>query len=405
MCAPHRRPGVHVDEHSKASRAISDVPTSIAAFVGRTSAGPPDQPTEVRSWGEYEATFGSATPGGPLGRTVRSFFDNGGATAVIVRRYASGSDRTDPATGASAPLITPEDYLGRAVDGSGMYALERTGGFNLLSIPPDAADGDVPGAVYAAAAQLCVAHGATLLVDPPTIWARKWQEGRVSDISVADLGTSFSVEQARNAAVYFPRLRIADPSDGTQHIVAPSGAVAGVFASTDATQGVWKVPAGIEATLGSIAGLEVDVDDAGQSMLNPAGINCLRALPGRGTVVWGGRTLRGAVVGDEFRYINVRRLSLFIEESIRQGTEWAALEPNEEPLWRQLRRSVERFLGGLFRRGAFTGATPRDAYFVKCGRDTMTEAEIREGRVKLLVGIAPMRPAEFVILRVELRAG
>jgi uncharacterized protein len=404
MCRRHRSPGVYVEETSGSPPVISAVPTSIAAFVGRTAEGPFDEPVEIRSWNDHERTFGPATGEGPLGRVVRSFFDNGGGTAVVVRRRPPGDDGSGAEAVGSAPLATPEDYLGRQLDGTGIYALERGADFNLLCIPPDAADSDVPGLVYTAAAQLCVERGAFLLVDSPTVWSTKWREGRVADISMGDLGTSFSVEQARSTAVYFPRLRIVDPADGIEHVVPPCGAVAGVFASTDEARGVWKTPAGVGAAIAGIAGLEVDVDDAGQSELNPRGINCLRSLPAHGVVVWGGRTMRAGVPGDEFRYVAVRRLALHIEESIRRGTGWVVHQPNGPALWTSVRTAVEVFLSGLFRRGAFAGSTPRDAYFVKCSRDTMTQADIDAGRVRMMIGIAPLRPAEFVILRLELRS-
>ncbi len=384
-------PGVYIEEAPRLPPSIPAVPTSVAAFVGRTAEGPVDEPVETRSWIDFERTFGPATQEGPLGLVVRAFFDNGGATAVVVNR-------------GTAPLSAPEDYLGRQLDGTGIYALERGPGFNLLCIPPDTPDGDVPGLVYTEAAQLCVEHGAMLLVDRPTVWTTKWREGRVADISMGDLGTSFSVEQARSAAVYFPRLRVVDPADGVERVLPPCGAVAGVFTSTDASRGVWKTPAGVGAAVAGVAGLEVDVDDGGQSHLNPLGINCLREIPGHGVVVWGGRTMRGGVQGDEFRYVAVRRLTLFIEGSIRRGTGWVTQEPNGEPLWNSLRRVVDVFLNGLFRQGAFAGSTPNEAYFVKCDRDTMTQSDIDAGRVHVMVGIAPTRPAEFVVLRLELEA-
>lgn len=389
MCRRYDAPGVYVRDLAGSPPSIAGVPTSVTAFVGRTAQGPVDEPVAIRSWIAFEQTFGSATEDGPLGRVVRAFFENGGATAVVVRR-------------PTAPLTTPEDYLGRQLDGTGIYALARGAEFNLLCIPPDAPAGDVPGLVYTAAAQLCVEQRAMLLIDPPVAWSTKWREGRVDDISMADLGTTFSAEQARSTAVYFPRLRVVDPVDGVERIVPPCGAVAGVLASTDASRGVWKTPAGVEATVAGLAGLEVDVDDAGQSELNPLGINCLREFPGRGVVVWGGRTMRGNVPGDEFRYLAVRRLALFIDESIRRGTGWVVHEPNAEPLWTRVRMAVDAFLNELFRQGAFTGATSREAYFVKCGRDTMTQADIDAGRVRLMVGIAPTRPGEFVIVRFDL---
>jgi hypothetical protein len=187
---------------------------------------------------------------------------------------------------------------------------------------------------------------------------------------------------------------------------APAGAVAGVIARTDAQRGVWKAPAGIEATLIGVNELAVSLTDMEQGLLNPQGINCLRALPGAGRVVWGARTMRGSDrLADQWKYLPVRRTALFIEESLYRGTQWVVFEPNDEPLWSQIRLNVGSFMHNLFRQGAFQGTTPREAYLVKCDAETTTQNDINLGVVNILVGFAPLKPAEFVIIRIQQLAG
>jgi phage tail sheath protein FI len=207
---------------------------------------------------------------------------------------------------------------------------------------------------------------------------------------------------SKNAAIYWPRLVIADPlARGAARDVGPSGAVAGIFARTDATRGVWKAPAGIEATLRG-ADLGVVVNDADSAVLNPLGVNVLRTFPVVGNVVWGARTLVGAdVLASEWKYIPVRRTALFIEQSLRAGLKWVVFEPNDEPLWSQIRLNVGSFLQDLFRKQAFQGATPRAAYFVRCDQTTTTQGDIDRGVVNILVGFAPLKPAEFVVIQIQ----
>ena len=160
---------------------------------------------------------------------------------------------------------------------------------------------------------------------------------------------------------------------------------------------MWKAPAGIDAALTGVAGLQVEMTDAENGLLNPLGINCLRTFPVYGRVVWGARTLRGAdVAADEYKYMPVRRLALFIEESLYRGTQWVVFEPNDEPLWAQIRLNIGAFMQNLFRQGAFQGTTPREAYFVKCDKETTTQNDINLGIVNIIVGFAPLKPAEFV---------
>jgi phage tail sheath protein FI len=174
------------------------------------------------------------------------------------------------------------------------------------------------------------------------------------------------------------------------------------MARTDTARGVWKAPAGLDAALNGIQGLQVNLTDAENGMLNPLGINCLRDFKINGRVVWGARTLRGAdQLADEYKYIPVRRTALYIEESLYRGTQWVVFEPNDEPLWAQIRLNVGAFMHDLFRQGAFQGQTPKDAYFVKCDKETTTQNDINLGIVNIVVGFAPLKPAEFVIIKIQ----
>ena len=194
-----------------------------------------------------------------------------------------------------------------------------------------------------------------------------------------------------------------DPtSDNQIRTFVGCGAVAGVIARSDATRGVWKAPAGIDTNLAGTADLAVNLTDDENARLTPLGINCLRSFPLVGHVVWGARTLRGAdVLADEYKYLPVRRLALNIEESLLRGTQWVVTDPNDEPLWAQIRLSVGVFLQGLFSLGAFQGASPREAYFVKCDHETTTPDDVDLGRVNIGVGFAPLRPAEFVVVQIQ----
>jgi uncharacterized protein len=182
----------------------------------------------------------------------------------------------------------------------------------------------------------------------------------------------------------------------------PSGAIAGIMARTDTNRGVWKAPAGLEATISGAEELTVRLTDDENGLLNPIGVNCLRTFPNIGRVVWGARTLRGGdQLADDYKYVPVRRLALFIEESLYRGTQWVVFAPNDEPLWAQIRLNVGAFMQRLFRQGAFKGASPREAYFVKCDSETTTQDDINRGIVNIVVGFAPLQPAEFVIITVQ----
>jgi len=300
--------------------------------------------------------------------------------------------------------LDKDAFVGSGKEGAkqGLYALRKADLFNLLCIPPyktdDGINYDVDAALVAAAGAYCEKRRAMLLVDPPS----GWQDKGSAKSKLGQIGT-----RSKNAALFFPRLRQPDPlrEDRLANFV-PCGAVAGVFARTDGQRGVWKAPAGLEATLVGVPQVSVPLTDAENGELNPLGINCLRWMPPAGRVIWGSRTLQGDDrLASEWKYIPVRRTALFIEESLYRGTHWVVFEPNDEPLWAQIRLNVGAFMHNLFRQGAFQGSTPRDAYFVKCDKQTTTQNDINLGIVNIVVGFAPLKPAEFVIIKIQQMAG
>jgi len=284
----------------------------------------------------------------------------------------------------------------------GLFALEKADLFNLLVIPPFSETTDVNNTTWTAAVAYCTERRAMALIDPP-FHSGGWDA--VDDVTPASIAGV--VARNANAAIYFPRLRVPNPlRESRAEAYAPSGAVAGVIARTDAQRGVWKAPAGIEATLNGVLAPEVGLTDPENGFVNPLGVNCIRSFPNTGTIVWGSRTMRGAdTLASEWKYLPVRRMALFLEESLYRGTQWVVFEPNDEPLWAQIRMNIGAFMQGLFRQGAFQGMSPREAYFVKCNSETTTQADINAGIVNIQVGFAPLKPAEFVVVRLQQMAG
>ena len=327
------------------------------------------------------------------------------ASSLVEPEGTTAATRPGEQTDKAATLGTGTDGV-QITDAQlkpGVQALRKLENqiFNLLNIPPITRTTDVGDDTLAEALALCVDKRAMLLVDPPVKW--KTVGDAVTGMTLFPL----SGDDAKNAAIYFPRLRMPDPlQEGRLEEFAPGGVVAGVMARTDQQRGVWKAPAGQDASLNSVPELSLNMTDLENGRLNPLGLNCLRAFPVIGRVVWGARTLRGAdQLASEWKYVPVRRLTLFIEESLYQGTQWVVFEPNDEPLWAQIRLNVGAFMQGLFRQGAFQGRSPREAYFVKCDKDTTTQADINLGIVNIIVGFAPLKPAEFVILKIQQMAG
>jgi hypothetical protein len=385
-------PGVYVEGVALGARAVSHVPSTTTAFVGRTRRGPVERPGLVGSFAEFEAIFGGLWAEAPLTHAVQHYFLNGGREAVVCR-IRNGRERIE-----DAHLSDP----GRQADRRGLWALDRVEDLDIVVIPPLGPDRDVGRVTWDAAATFARRRRAMLIVDAPAAWQA------AGDITPAALDALISPGEARaNAALYFPRIVAPDPTaGGSPTTFAPGGAVAGIYARTQATRGLLKSPAGVEAGIVGVAGLALNLTDSGSDLLNPRGINVLRTFPSTGPVVWGGRTLVGDdVLASDWKYVAVRRTALYIERAIERGTRWVVFEPNDEPVWAELRLHVGSFLRELFRAGAFQGRTDREAYFARCDASTTTQADIDNRRVILEVGFAPIRPAEFVVLRFDLAAG
>lgn len=293
---------------------------------------------------------------------------------------------------------------------AGIHALDDVDLFNMLCVPPyhydplSAHPQDPSGSTWSSALAYCKTRRAMLIVDPPVGWNDKDDP---QDATNGIDGSAFGLARDENAVLYFPRIVALDPLQSNRPATyAPSGAIAGVIARTDSNRGVWKAPAGIEAAIIGAMDYSVRLTDGENGELNPLGINCLRAFDGVGRVVWGARTMRGADrLADQWKYLPIRRLALFIEESLFRGTQWVVFEPNDEPLWAQIRLNVGAFMQNLFRQGAFQGTTPRDAYLVKCDAETTTQDDRNRGVVNILVGFAPLKPAEFVVIKIQQLAG
>jgi uncharacterized protein len=320
----------------------------------------------------------------------------------LIKVTASGTtpptdEDTHPLDGGSDgdPIAPGSTEMGTAID-----ALFGDDGiatkldlFNLVCVPGETKDTTIK---FLQAE--CKDKRAFLIVDAPP-------EKDASN--VAGSIAAFTGSAPSYAAMYFPWVRGPDPlQEGAIRDYPPCGFIAGVMARTDAARGVWKAPAGTETALNGAVGFAHTLSDAQNGTLNPKAVNCLRTKPVYGNIVWGARTLEGDNDrASEWKYVPVRRMALFLEESLFRGTQWVVFEPNDEPLWAQIRLNIGAFMQQLFRQSAFQGLTPREAYFVKCDRTTTTQTDINMGIVNILVGFAPLKPAEFVVLRIQQIAG
>jgi phage tail sheath protein FI len=317
------------------------------------------------------------------------------------RYYALGeSGQGDFQTGTDGDEGTfpgPEDYaaayeiIDREVDI-----------FNLLVLPRDAGiDDPIRKDIWGPASAFCQKRRAFLLVDPPKTWH-----------SPADItGATISINTLRqglvkdHSGVYWPRL-LAPNEHGLIKPVDPSGAIAGMMARIDSSRGIFKAPAGIEADIRAISGIERQVSDPENGVTNALAVNTIRVFP-NGIVSWGARTMDGFdnSGNDDYKYVPIRRLALFLGESLQRGLKFAVFEPNDEPLWAQIRLAAGAFMNGLFRQGAFQGQKKSDAYFVKVDAETTTQNDINLGIVNIIVGFAPLKPAEFVVVQIQQIAG
>jgi phage tail sheath protein FI len=322
-------------------------------------------------------------------------FDDVGATPTTGTAQTTTSVPLLLGNGSDgAGVLAPDTTAFEAAllnDPSGVYLLDRVPIFNLLCVP-----GETNASTVSTLQGYCALNRAFQIVDAPS-------DATVATLQMNGPAGLTNAPNAANSALYFPWISGQDPLAGNRPtLLPPCGFVAGVYAATDANRGVWKAPAGINAGLTGVLGLQYTLTDLENGDLNVWGINCLREFRVYGDVVWGARTLLGAdEVGSQWKYVPIRRLALYLESSLYEGTQWVVFEPNDEQLWSQIRLNVGAFMQGLFLQGAFQGTTPQTAYLVKCDAENNPQSSIDLGVVNILVGFAPLYPAEFVVIQIQ----
>ncbi len=339
----------------------------------------------------------------------------GRVTALPVPAPAANGAAWNPTKlGGGADGAPPASYVGAAspdgiVAGTGLHALDKVTDVQLIAIPGVGDGATINAAIeyckFTRPLQDCFFIGDVGSLDAPTA---RMDSGAPTVVTVAQakgFATAGSPALDRSAgdygALYYPWIYAADPIGTGRNpriLLPPSGFVAGIYARTDNSRGVFKAPAGTEAGLAGALAPATTVGDLDQDSLNPNGINAVRTVPGSGLVVWGARTFASDA---EWRYVPVRRMAIFLRTSLYYGIQWAVFEPNDEPLWASLRLNIRSFMLTQFRAGAFQGAKPDDAFFVKCDSSTTAQVDIDNGVVNILVGFAPLKPAEFVVLKLS----
>jgi len=337
-------------------------------------------PTVIDSDSQYVTFINPATPTQPP--PVPAAVPTGSLTFTTAG--SAGTVLTDP---------TDADFAGQLGNLGDVQALFGSAPVNIVCVPGLTSATAEGAAAIDYLQQFCLGARAFCIVDSP----------QLATVANVTQGLPNTAPEAANSAMYFPWVSAPDPLVGGRlALMPPCGLVAGVYAATDASRGVWKAPAGIDAGLGGIAGLQYTLTDLQNGQINPHGVNCLRYFPTYGNVVWGARTLLGAdTVGSQWKYVPIRRFALFLESSLYDGTQWVVFEPNDETLWGQIRLNVGAFMQGLFLKGAFQGTTPQQAYFVKCDAENNPQSSINQGIVTIEVGFAPLYPAEFVIIQIQ----
>lgn len=370
-------PGVYIEEVSYGARPIEAVGTTTVAFIGEAPLrnARKGEAVAVINWGQFREIFaGDSRQATPLANAVAGFFLNGGSRAYVVNAAPEG-------------LADALEVLS-AIDDIAMIA----------------APGRDDPATHAALLAHCEAQTTCFaILDGPAQAEDLSALTRVASVPAggADAGASQAFRPPETpqgyGAFYFPHLVTRDALDPASTVtVAPSGHLAGIYARNDVARGVHKAPANVPVR--GALGLSRRLNDAEQGVLNPAGVNVIRFFTGRGVVVWGARTL--APAASEWRYVPVRRLFIMVENSIRRGTQWVVFEPNDERLWKSIRRDVSAFLMLLWRQGALQGTTAEQAFYVKCDAETNPPQVIDAGQVVIEIGLAPVKPAEFVIFRI-----
>lgn len=359
--------GVKVAAGDPATITDKDFIEKRLAASSLVTVGPPAS-------GSYPATYPAPPASGTLSGDIGTMAHNQGGETFSAQEFIEAFDADGP--------------------------LDKVDIFNLLVIPGVA---DV--SIWPVALDFCDEKRAFYVMDPAPNWSADETYTAKGMTKVAD-GVGLVPHDSSNGALYFPYLKSVDPLSAKTVDEPPSGFVAGIMARTDSGRGVWKAPAGFETGIRNTTGV-VDsgkMTDMRHGTVNDLGVNVLRTFPGTGTVVWGSRTL-ATRTQEQWRYVPVRRMALFLEQSLLRNLGWVVFEPNDEPLWSAIRISIEGFMLSLFRQAAFQGSTPNDAFIVQCDHITTTEYDIAQGRVNIVVGFRPLKPAEFVVIKISQLAG
>ncbi len=363
-------------------KLIEAVSTSVAGVVGVTQKGPVNKPTLVTSFVEFQRIFGGYLDQSYgeyryLPYAVEGFFQNGGKKIYISRLDVM----TDPKLTKDETVIGEDSE--KPDQRTGLQTLKNIYEISLIAVP----NGTSQKIQQALIAQCEQTKDRFAILDP------------AKNSNVSQISQQRQLYDSKYAALYYPWINIKDPFSAQTMPIPPSGHILGIYARTDTERGVHKAPA--NQTVKGTLGPEIQVTKSQQDLLNPIGINCMREFPGRGFQVWGARTTSN---DPTWRYVNVRRLIIFLEKSIQQGTQWAVFEENTEKLWTKITQNITLFLTRVWTDGALMGTTQKDAFFVRCDRTTMTQNDIDNGRLIALIGVAPTEPAEFVIFRIAQKA-
>ena len=337
---------------------------------------------------------------------IGSLLGDGSSQLVLATTSAaSGFVSIGQAALTYSPVPDPSWSAFNSIDFAQVFqadsSLDKLAVFNLLLIPGVADNG-----IWSEALSFCERKLAFVIMDPPA--QDSADGGGSANLPLIGDDVDLLVPKSTNGALYFPYILSTDPLTGNELQLPPSGSVAGIYSTIDASRGVWKAPAGLEAAIDNTTGV-VDtgrMTDNRQGTLNPKGVNCLRDFTGTGTVVFGARTLVTANPAfQQWRYVPVRRMALFLEQTLRANLTWVVFEPNDTPLWVAIRTSIESFMLSLFHQGAFQGNTPSVAFQVLCDSSTTTQDDIDNGIVNIVVAFAPLKPAEFVVIQIAQLAG
>lgn len=384
MPTSYKHPGINIKEIPDGSKSIVRAATSVTAFVGKATKGPVGKAKLVKNFDDYKRIYGKIdSEDDAMGLSVQAFFRNGGKSAYICRLVGKSF---------GAPSVS---------DFTAFYdnILRKIRDVSIILLPGECWNKDGTGnPIISATLTHCeMMKNRIVIIDPPPDLELN-QKITVKRLALPS--SSFSV-------LYYPWLKITNPfykaktnpNSAKTLLIAPSSFAAGIWARFDGTRGVWKAPAGIEASLVGAASPKYKIGKSENDQNNLLGVNCIRYFSRVGLVVWGARTL---ATEPEWRYIPVRRTAIMIEQSIYEGTKWVVFEPNDNNLWSALRSNISSFMYGLFCEGALQGTKAADAYFVRCGlNDTMTQEDIDAGQVIVIVGLALLKPTEFVIVRIQ----